>query len=47
MKTSIFQIIAALTVLSMLLAACGGGAQPAPAQPTAAPAAPTTAARAD
>jgi rhamnose transport system substrate-binding protein len=37
MKTRIFQIIAALTVLSMLLAACGGGA-PAPAQPTAAPA---------
>lgn len=38
MKTRIFQIIAALTVLSMLLAACGGAA-PAPVQPTAAPAA--------
>jgi len=39
MKTRIFQVIAALTVLSMLLAACGGAP---PAQPTSAPA-PTTA----
>ena len=39
MKVTIFRIVALLTVLSMLLTACGGAATPAPA-PTQAPAAP-------
>jgi rhamnose transport system substrate-binding protein len=44
MKVTIFRIVALLTVLSMLLTACGGAATPAPApvQATAAPQ-PTTA----
>ena len=44
MKVTIFRIVAVLTVLSMLLTACGGAATPAPApaQATAVPQ-PTTA----
>ncbi len=45
MKTRMFQLLSALMILSMLISACGGAAQPtqAPAQPTAAPAQPTAA----
>ena len=37
MKLQLWRIIAALTIVSMLVVACGGGATPAPA-PTEAPA---------
>ena len=42
MNSRIFRILAVLTVVSMIMAACGGAATPAP-EPTQAPAQPTPA----